>query len=147
MSRILLIEDEIPESVEEYPLVEELRDTGHAVDVALTGNDSLKALGSVSYDAVIIDIMLPHGKGSEISQDVPRMCMGIEILRQLRRRDVGAGTDPNVPVIVVTGVIDHSDIGEILILLGNPEWYLTKPVGPRAIAALLNKALGMASNG
>lgn len=67
--------------------VRSLKKAGYEVDWMVDGNDGLVAARNKSYDAILLDIMLPERKGTEI----------LEALR-------GGKTDliPNSRVIVLT---------------------------------------------
>ena len=54
--RLLVVEDELKMA---GLLVRGLREDGHAVDVARTGDDALWMGQAVEYDAVVLDLMLP----------------------------------------------------------------------------------------
>jgi two-component system OmpR family response regulator len=78
--RILIVEDELKmASLLRRGLVEE----GLAADVARTGDDALWMAGSVEYDAIVLDVMLP---GMD----------GFEVCNRLRERGVWA------PVLILT---------------------------------------------
>jgi two-component system, OmpR family, response regulator len=78
--RILVVEDELKmASLLRRGLLEE----GHAADLARIGDDALWMAGSVDYDAIVLDLMLP---GMD----------GIEVCRRLRRSGVWA------PVLMLT---------------------------------------------
>lgn len=84
MSKILLIEDE-----------EFLRDiykrtldlANLPTDVAVNGQDGLKALENNSYDLILLDIMLPDTNG-------------LEILKQIKDQD----KTKNIPVVLLTNL-------------------------------------------
>jgi two-component system, OmpR family, response regulator len=101
--RVLVIEDE-PKMVEllRRGLVEE----GYAVDVAVEGLDGFGTAVSRSYDAVVLDVMLPG-------------ISGFEVCRRLRRDGVW------VPVLMLTarGAVADRVSG----LDGGADDYLTKP--------------------
>jgi two-component system OmpR family response regulator len=63
--RVLVVEDD-PKmaALLRRGLVEE----GHAADVARTGDDALWMAGSVEYDAIVLDVMLPGRDGFEVSR-------------------------------------------------------------------------------
>jgi two-component system, OmpR family, response regulator len=78
--RVLVVEDELKmASLLRRGLVEE----GHAVDVALSGDLALRMAGAATYDAVVLDLMLP---GMD----------GIDVCRELRKGGVWA------PVLMLT---------------------------------------------
>jgi two-component system OmpR family response regulator len=101
--RVLVIEDE-PKMAEllRRGLVEE----GYAVDVAVEGLDGFGTAVSRSYDAVVLDVMLPG-------------ISGFEVCRRLRRDGVW------VPVLMLTarGAVADRVSG----LDGGADDYLTKP--------------------
>ena len=78
--RILVVEDELKMA---GLLRRGLREEGHAVDLARTGDDALWMARATEYDAVVLDLMLP---GLD----------GIEVCRQLRDGGVWA------PVLMLT---------------------------------------------
>src|SRR5713101_816245 len=61
--RILVVEDE-PRLLRN--LAKALREEGYAVDTAETGDDGLYKAENYSYDAVVLDIMLPRLDGWEV---------------------------------------------------------------------------------
>ncbi|RPI46051.1 MAG: DNA-binding response regulator [Betaproteobacteria bacterium] len=83
-----------------------LSQSAHAVDVARTGEEADRALGSIAYDLVVLDLGLPK-------------LDGFDVLRRLRARR------STVPVIVLT-VRDSVDDRITGLDLGADD-YLTKP--------------------
>src|SRR5689334_386859 len=63
--RILIIEDE-PDL--QRALAMALRDEGYAVDTAVDGEDGLFNAESISYDAIVLDVMLPKLDGWTVLQ-------------------------------------------------------------------------------
>ena len=61
--RLLVVEDEIKMA---GLLVRGLREDGHAVDVARTGDDALWMGQAVEYDAIVLDLMLPGLDGVSV---------------------------------------------------------------------------------
>lgn len=61
--RILIVEDELDLQT---ALARALRDEGYAVDTAATGSDGLFNAETTDYDAVVLDVMLPHLDGWEV---------------------------------------------------------------------------------
>ena len=108
--RVLVVEDQ-PEM--NALLVKQLSDAHYSVDGCLNGNDALDYLAGVTYDAVVLDVMLPGVDG-------------LEVLR--RRRAAGDKT----PVLLLTardGVEDR-----VRGLDSGADDYLVKPF---ALAELL----------
>jgi two-component system OmpR family response regulator len=84
--RLLIVEDE-PDLLR--GLAKALREEGYAVDVAEDGEEGLQKAGSVAYDAIVLDVMLP---GMD----------GFALLRELRRSKI-------TPVLMLTARADFSD--------------------------------------
>ncbi|MDE0769443.1 MAG: response regulator transcription factor [Opitutaceae bacterium] len=101
--KVLLVEDE--KRISDF-VVKGLKEQGFAVDLANDGNDGYYLATTQSYDAIILDIMLPGRDG-------------LSILKSLRAKG------NNVPVIVTTarGELDERLEG---LNLGADD-YLTKP--------------------
>ena len=101
--RVLIVEDEVKMA----SLIRRgLREEGMAADVAVKGEDALWMAGSTSYDAIILDVMLPG-------------INGFDACRRLREEGVWA------PVLMLTardGVDDR-----VAGLDGGADDYLTKP--------------------
>lgn len=75
--RILVIEDEtrLARLVRRGLMVE-----GHAVDIAATGEEGLDWLAAASYDAIILDVMLPGIDGFEVCRRIRRSRVQTPIL-------------------------------------------------------------------
>lgn len=101
--RILLIEDD---TVLGAAVRDQLADDGHSVDWVQRLDAADSALAGVTYDLVLLDLMLPDGRG-------------ISFLRRLRTR--GAAT----PVIILTALDQVSD--RIEGLNAGADDYLVKP--------------------
>jgi two-component system, OmpR family, alkaline phosphatase synthesis response regulator PhoP len=101
--RILFVEDE-PGLV--MTLTDRLRSEGYAVETAVDGEAGLARAASESFDAIILDIMLPRKSGFDVCRD-------------LRRRDI------HTPIIMLTarGQVVDKVVG---LKLGADD-YLTKP--------------------
>jgi len=65
--RILLIEDEADLLA---GLAKALREEGYAVDTAADGEEGLYKATEVSYDAIVLDVMLPHLDGWKVLERV-----------------------------------------------------------------------------
>jgi two-component system, OmpR family, response regulator len=112
--RILLVEDEpdLGAAVQEH-----VRQAGHAVDWFQRLNLADAAMRTVSYDALLLDLLLPDGKG-------------LDFLRALRaRRDA-------LPVVILTARDQISD--RIEGLSAGADDYLVKPFDLDELIARLN---------
>lgn len=111
--RILVVEDEPKLG---GLLRRGLTEEGHAVDLAVTGDDALWMAGAVEYDVVILDLMLP---GID----------GIEVCRRLRADGVWT------PVLMLTArdAVDDRVLG----LDAGADDYLPKPFAFAEVLARL----------
>src|SRR4029453_479142 len=103
--RILFVEDE-PGLV--MTLTDRLRSEGYMVETATDGEVGLARAASESFDAIILDIMLPRKNGFDICRD-------------LRQRDI------HTPIIMLT------DTGQVVVkfvgLNSGAHTYLNKMLG------------------
>lgn len=136
MANILFIEDE---KFLMRAFSETLRDNGHNVTVAGSGEDAIRYLRNrdQNLDLIILDIMLPQGEviGSPyISEEIGDYKRGVEILRQLREemRD-------QTPVIVLSAV-GADEVKNKVLNLG-VEKYFTKPTSPSRFMDEVNNVL------
>jgi len=86
--------------VEDYPplarsLVQGLRETRYAVDLATDGEEAIGLLEAATYDAVILDLMLPRLGGREVLERIRRAGNPTAVL-VLTARD---GLDDRVSVL------------------------------------------------
>jgi two-component system OmpR family response regulator len=110
--RLLVVEDE-PDLLR--GLARALRDEGYAVDTAEHGEDGLFKAESVNYDAIVLDVMLPH-------------LDGWEVLRRLR-------TKKKTPVLLLTARDRSAD--RVRGLDTGADDYLVKPFDlPELLARL-----------
>jgi DNA-binding response OmpR family regulator len=102
--RVLVIEDE-PRLAEN--IARSLRESaGYAVDIAPDGREGLFMAESSEYDAILLDLMLPHMDG-------------MQLLTRFRK----AGQ--HTPVLVVTARDDKESV--VALLNAGADDYLTKP--------------------
>jgi two-component system, OmpR family, copper resistance phosphate regulon response regulator CusR len=101
--RILLVEDD--EDVARF-VRRGLMEQAYAVDVASTGDDALELAAVSTYDAIVLDLMIP-------SPD------GIEVCRSLR----GAGSAVPILMLTARGAVDDRIAG----LDAGADDYLAKP--------------------
>jgi two-component system OmpR family response regulator len=115
--RVLIVEDDAEAA---GYLAKGLRESGHTVDVAANGRDGLLMAAAESYDALIVDRMLPG------SLD------GVSLVRHLR------ATGSHVPVLFLSALGDVDDRVEGLRAGGDD--YLVKPF---AFSELLARVEGL----
>ena len=110
MARVLVVEDE--ESVRELVGVY-LRSAGFEVDYAVDGPEAIAMAEADSYEAIVLDVMLP-----ELS--------GVEVCRRIRERST-------VPVIILTA--RDNDLEKVAALEIGADDYVTKPFSPPELVA------------
>ena len=111
--RLLVVEDEARLAT---LLRKGLREEGHAVDVAGSGEEALDWIAVATYDALVLDVMLP---GID----------GIEVCQRLRRNGV------HVPILLLTARDAVSD--RVHGLDAGADDYLVKPFAFAELAARL----------
>jgi two-component system OmpR family response regulator len=97
--RILVVEDEADLR---SALARALRDEGYAVDAAANGADGLYNAGSVDYDAIVLDVMMPELDGWEMlkrlrkSKKTPVLMLTARDQSRDRVRGLDSGADDYV---------------------------------------------------
>lgn len=123
--RILIIEDE-PDL--QRALAMALRDEGYAVDTSADGEDGLFNAETISYDAIVLDVMLPK-------------LDGWEVLRRLRKTK-------KTPVLMLTARDQSRD--RVKGLDAGADDYVVKPFDlPELLArlrALIRRSAGQTTN-
>jgi two-component system KDP operon response regulator KdpE len=114
--RVLVVDDE-PQILRALQM--SLRGAGYEVDTATTGAQALTAAAVDPPDAVILDLVLPDGRGTEVC-------------RELR-------TWTSVPVIILSVVGDEAE--KVAALDAGADDYVTKPFGVDELLARLRAAL------
>jgi two-component system OmpR family response regulator len=118
--RVLVVEDDVRMAA---AIRRGLRFEGMAVDVASGGEEAIRLVGATTYDAVLLDVMLPD-------------LDGFETCRRLRERGLW------VPVIMLTARDAVED--RVRGLDGGADDYLTKPF---SLAELLARIRALARRG
>jgi two-component system, OmpR family, KDP operon response regulator KdpE len=116
MTRVLVVDDE-PQILR--ALQTSLRGAGYEVDTASTGEQALTAAAVRPPDAVILDLVLPDQRGTDVS-------------RELRAWS-------SVPIIVLSVVGDEAE--KVAALDAGADDYVTKPFGVDELLARLRAAL------
>jgi len=115
-ARVLVVDDE-PQILRALQL--KLRGAGYAVDTATTAADALAAAAMRPPDAVILDVLLPDGRGTDVA-------------RELR----GWST---APILVLSAVGDEAE--KVAALDAGADDYVTKPFSVEELLARLRAAL------
>ncbi|MET0980407.1 MAG: response regulator [Candidatus Saccharimonadales bacterium] len=103
--------------------VRSLHKAGYSVDWMVDGNDGLVAARNKTYDLILLDVMLPERRGSEI----------LQVLR-------GNGQDliPDTKIIVMTNF--DQDEESRLAMQANVDAYLIKAdITPRKLLSIIEK--------
>jgi DNA-binding response OmpR family regulator len=115
--RLLIIDDDVKFS---RLLIEYLERHGFQVTSCLTGNSALQLINEASWDAIILDVMLP---GLD----------GYEVLRRIRERLL-------IPVVMLTA-LGSDETERIVGLEIGADDYLSKTCSPRELLARLRAVL------
>jgi two-component system, OmpR family, KDP operon response regulator KdpE len=113
---VILVVDDEPQILR--ALQTNLRGAGYEVETAATGEEALAAAAVAGPEAVILDLILPDRKGTDV-------------LRELR-------TWSDVPVIVLSAVGDESE--KVAALDAGADDYVTKPFSVAELLARLRAA-------
>ncbi len=114
--RILVVDDE-PQFLR--ALVTNLRGAGYDVETATTAEQALAGAGLRTPDAIILDLLLPDGRGTDVTRDLRRW------------------TD--APILLVSAVGEESE--KIAALDAGADDYVTKPFAIGELLARLRAAL------
>jgi len=103
--------------------VRSLKKAGYEVDWMVDGNDGLVAARNKSYDLILLDIMLPERRGSEI-------------LQALR----GGSEDliPNTRIIVMTN-FDQDEESRIAMQHSADAYLIKAEITPKKLLAIIDK--------
>ena len=122
MTRILVVEDEPGIAL---ALEEDLKSEGYEVEVVEDGETASRCAREESFDAILLDLMLPRKDG-------------YEVCRELRRAGVAT------PILMLTAKTHEAE--KVLGLELGADDYVTKPYSPRElrarIKAMLRRAAG-----
>ena len=115
-ARVLVVDDE-PQILRALEL--KLRNAGYAVDTAATAKDALAQAAMRPPEAVILDLLLPDGSGTDVA-------------RELRRWS-------SAPILVLSAVGEEKE--KIAALDAGADDYVTKPFSGDELLARLRAAL------
>jgi two-component system KDP operon response regulator KdpE len=119
-ARVLIVDDE-PQILR--ALQTNLRGAGYDVTTAATAKEALAAAAVGNPEAVILDLVLPDGRGTDVA-------------RELRRWS-------SAPIIVLSAVGDENE--KVAALDAGADDYVTKPFGMDELLARLRAALRRAA--
>jgi two-component system, OmpR family, KDP operon response regulator KdpE len=115
-TRVLIVDDE-PHIVRGLKII--LRNAGYAVEAAETKAGALAALAARPPDALVLDLVLPDGRGIEVCEEVRRWS--------------------RLPILVLSAVGDERE--KVRALDAGADDYVTKPFGTDELLARLRAVL------
>jgi two-component system, OmpR family, KDP operon response regulator KdpE len=113
---VLVVDDE-PQIVRGLKII--LRSAGYAVEAAETKEEALTALALKPPDAMVLDLVLPDGRGVEVCEDVRRWS--------------------RLPILVLSAVGDERE--KVRALDAGADDYVTKPFGTDELLARLRAVM------
>ena len=114
--RVLVVDDE-PQILRALQL--KLRGAGYVVDTASTAADALAAAAARPPDAVILDLLLPDGRGTDVATELRSWT--------------------SAPILVLSAVGEEAE--KVAALDAGADDYVTKPFGVDELLARLRAAL------
>ncbi len=121
-ARILLAEDNITNQMVALGMLKSL---GLRADAVANGEEAIKALETIPYDLVLMDVQMPEVGGIEATLQI--------------RNPRSKVQDHQIPIIALTARAMQGDREECLSAGMND--YLSKPIGPHALAESLDRWL------
>jgi CheY-like chemotaxis protein len=118
---VLVVDDN---EVNQIVAVELLESMGLRVDVASSGEDAIEAIETIDYALVLMDCQMPGMDGYETA-------------RELRRRG------QRLPIVAFTAHVLVEEREKVL--RAGMDDYLTKPIDPEELSAVLSRQLGTAA--
>ncbi|MCE5229369.1 response regulator [bacterium] len=125
-ARILLAEDNVTNQLVAMKILEKL---GYRADAVANGKEAITALQTIPYDLVLMDCQMPEMDGFEATQWI--------------RGGISGVLDPQIPIVAMTAHAMKGD-RERCLEAGMSD-YLSKPVQPSDLAAMLERWLKGAS--
>lgn len=121
--KVLVAEDNI---INQRLAVGLLNQLGHSGVVVSDGEKALKCLGTLSFDVVLMDVMMPNMDG-------------LEALASIRKREQTTGQ--HLPVIMATAHTEPSERAKFR--QAGADGYLAKPIDINQLRTELGRVLGL----
>jgi PAS domain S-box-containing protein len=128
--RILLVEDNITNQQVALGILEKL---GLEADAVNNGVEALKALETIPYDLVLMDVQMPVMDGIEATRRIRN------VEREPPTSDLRPPTSGRLPIVAMTAHAMEGDRERCLDAGMND--YLSKPIDPQALADVLRRWL------
>ncbi len=116
---VLLAEDNVVNQMVASKLMVKL---GHKVEIASSGAEAVAAFGNATWDLVLMDCQMP-------------LMDGYEATRQIRKLEKALGS--RTPIVALTAHAMPEDREKCL--AAGMDGYLTKPLNPKDLIAVLSK--------
>ena len=129
--RLLLVEDD-PDAAR--VLAKGLREQGYAIDVAGDGDAAIVQAGTTDYDAVLLDVMLPHTDGFAACRTIRESGSAVPIL-MLTARDAVESRIEGLDCGADDYLVKPFDFGELLARLRALIRRGSHPILPDRLAA------------
>ncbi len=116
--RVLLIEDNIDAALYEKSMLELCKNINFEVIHVLSLKESLKIMQNKSFDIILLDLILPNGKGLDVFNAIYNKCKGL-------------------PIVIVSGYEEHA----IDAVKAGAQDYLIKPINIEQLITSINYAI------
>lgn len=138
--RILLAEDNITNQLVTLGILKKM---GLPADAVANGFEALKALESIPYDLVLMDVQMPEMDGYEATQKIRNWNPENESSNKTRLHGYPVSSShfpvSNIPIIAMTAHALQGDREKCLKSGMND--YVSKPISPQALARVMEKWL------
>jgi PAS domain S-box-containing protein len=130
--RLLVVDDN---TINQKVVSKLLEKRGHQVDIAVNGVDAVAATERIRYDLVLMDCRMPEMDGYEATAAIRRREAGVSEAGAAPDAELAAGDREHLPIVALTASSMRGD--RELCLAAGMDDYLTKPVQPAALDAVL----------
>ncbi len=142
--RILVVEDELEEPLEDNFIITLLEDEAYDITIARTGEEAYAKMAAGRFSLILLDMMLPPSESASTTRfnGIKRLDMGVHLLELLRKGEFEPkGARKDTLVVVVSAVPGLERWKKIIGLLGNEQCLLPKPAEPEVIFEVVQRTL------